>query len=342
MHSVSYNFYDVYKVRIDGLARYVVADINCKYLAFRHPRVESPDLLVEIGPFRPDLSHTALMENHYAIRPDYIYWKDRVKGLSFQVEVQGVESDKALIRFHADRRNRLRFPWVLFPDLVLHLYVLQPFLEYKLAERAIYLLHSAGVVKGDRGVLIAGRGGSFKTSFVMALLRQGYSLLGDDTVALSGGSLLPYPTFTNWLAFLVRNCESELLSLRDQFRLLVDLWPRQDPAPLNIAARAIPDTINLIYRCIVDRPQRRPVRSVEEAMASLRSNHELERLTYVSHKYVIGQFLDAYGYMFPKHFALTYWANWTSQVRQLVAASESQYLDIPMKWQATDVSYLLI
>lgn len=342
MDSISYNFYDVYRVRIDGLASYVVPDINCKYLAFRQPRIESPDLLVEIGPFQPDLSHTVLVEHRYAIRSDYIYWEDEVKGLRFQAEIQGVDSDKTLIRFHADWRNRLRFPWMLFPDLVLHLYLLQPFLEYKLAERGIYLLHSAGVVKDGKGILIAGRGGSFKTSFVMELLRQGYSLLGDDMVALSGGLLLPHPTCTNWLAFLTRSCESEYLRIRDQFRLLIDLWSRHEPAPLDIAAQATPGTINLIYRCVRNKPQPRPMHAKQEVVTSLRSNHELERSTYVSYKYVIGQFLDAYCHVFPDHFVHTYWANWAHRVQQLVAASKSQRLDIPMKWHVDNVPYLLV
>jgi|TARA_Y100000310_G_C20689571_1_gene821338 hypothetical protein len=341
MNSISYNFYNVYGVRIDGLKPYVVPDIH-KFLAFRAPRIELPDLLVEIGPFQPDLTNTVSVDHRYAIRRDYIYWKDKVKGRCFQAEIQGVDSDKTLIRFHADWRNRLNYPWMLFPDWTLNLYLLQPFLEYKLAERGIYFLHSGGVVKDGKGILIAGRGGSFKTSFVMELLRQGYSLLGDDLVALSGGLLLPHPIWINFLAFLTRNCESESLHIPGQFRLFVDLWFHQEPAPLDIATQAIPGTINLIYRCVQNKPQTRSMRAIEEIVSSLRSNNELERLTSVSYRYVIGQFLDAYGYVFPEHFLHTYWANWGHQVQQLVAASKSQRLDIPLKWHADNVSYLLV
>ena len=51
----------------------------------------------------------------------------------------------------------------------------------------LYHIHAAGLSIGGQGLLIAGATGAGKSTLTVALLRAGFSLLGDDTLFLSQG-----------------------------------------------------------------------------------------------------------------------------------------------------------
>lgn len=54
-----------------------------------------------------------------------------------------------------------------------------------LKREGLFMLHAAGLARGERALLITGASGAGKTTLTLALLRAGYGFLADDTVLLS-------------------------------------------------------------------------------------------------------------------------------------------------------------
>ena len=97
------------------------------------------------------------------------------------------------IKFLTPKTIYTKFPWMFFPDFVLHIYVLQPLIEMLLLRKGYMLVH-AGAVSGEgKAYLIAGRGGSHKTNFVMGLMKRGYNYISDDMVILNEKEVLSFP-----------------------------------------------------------------------------------------------------------------------------------------------------
>ena len=55
-----------------------------------------------------------------------------------------------------------------------------------LHDRGVQVVHAALVARGDRGVLLPGRGGAGKTTSALTCLLAGFRYLGDDYVGLEG------------------------------------------------------------------------------------------------------------------------------------------------------------
>jgi hypothetical protein len=73
----------------------------------------------------------------------------------------------------------------------------RPLFTLSLAEllkrHGVYFLHAAGVAHGSAAILLPGTSGSGKSTLSVALAQSGFGFLGDDTVFLTGESVLAFP-----------------------------------------------------------------------------------------------------------------------------------------------------
>lgn len=301
--------YDIHglRVRMTGLANACVPDINAKLHWFTVPEDGRPvDLEMAIGRFEPDLGGCMVLDRRYWARPGYLYLEEADKGLSWRAEIQGLDrvpGEPMRICFAHGPWNRRRQPWLLFPDLVAHLYVLWPVLECELAARGMYLVHAGGVERDGRATLIAGRGGVNKTAIVADLVHRGWQAMGDDFVLLArdgqaGAQVLAFPTSPRWFEFQLRHMEDEELMFVDKLRLFWFLHRRQET---NVAFSRRSRLGRLV---LVDQtegcaaPESSPL-DPAAAAARLALNCRMERVAYVGHGTVIGRFLEAYRYVMP-------------------------------------------
>ncbi len=292
------------RMRVTGLADAAVPDINTKLHAFGVPEDLRPaDLEVAIGPFEPEREGCLALDRRYWARPGYLYLEEGDKGMAWRAELAALEraaGEPLRLRYHLARGPRGLFR--LFPDLVMHLYVLWPVLECELAARGLWLVHAGAVERDGRARLIAGRGGVNKTAIVAALVRRGWRPMGDDFALLAsdgrgGARVRAFPTSPRWLAFHVERKADERYLLIDKLRLLRFLYRRRD-VPLTLATEARLEAVALVD---VEAGRTAPERTDAGPAAARRLalNCRMERTSYVGHGTVLGRFLEAYRYVVP-------------------------------------------
>jgi len=312
------------RLRMTGLTDAAVPDINTRLHWFEVPEDGGPaDLEVAVGPFEPDLAGCLALDRRYWARPGYLYVEEGDKGLSWRAEIDGLErgaGEPLRIRFAHGPWNRRRIPWLLFPDVILHLYILWPILECELAARGLYLVHAGAVERDGRALLVAGRGGVNKTAAVAELVRRGWRPMSDDFVLLGRGPagetrVHAFPTSPRWFEFQLRHMEREDLSLVDKLRLLRVLYRRRDVG-VEFVREARLEQVAVVHT-VEGRthPEATPL-APDAAAESLELNCRMERTSYVGLKFIIGRFLEAYPYVVPES---TYGREWEALGPALVA-----------------------
>lgn len=72
--------------------------------------------------------------------------------------------------------------------------LLEPIIYQKLLERGILFMHAAGVSQDGKAFVFPAEGGTGKTTLSMALMQNGYELMGDDLLMVdaNNGMVFPY------------------------------------------------------------------------------------------------------------------------------------------------------
>lgn len=109
---------------------------------------------------------------------------------SYAYTVRNLESDVVEIYFKRHWVDRIYMNAI---GVFLQAHILEPVMYYKLLGAGILLMHAGGVGNADAAYLFPAEGGTGKTTLSIALLEQGYSLLGDDLVLVDANSGIAYP-----------------------------------------------------------------------------------------------------------------------------------------------------
>lgn len=85
--------------------------------------------------------------------------------------------------------------------------ILEPIMYWKLLEMNVLFMHAGGVERDNQGYLLPAYGGTGKTTFSMALLNNGFRLLGDDLlfVVLDEAKVYPYARPMHIFTYNVNN-----------------------------------------------------------------------------------------------------------------------------------------
>ncbi len=330
---VQFDIHGLYKIEIQGLSRWALDDINLKYLHFRTENPSRPDLRVNVGPFSPDLKGCVNVDHQYHVRRNYIYFEERNRGLGFKVEIKGMEEDVTEINFQCNWANRLHFPWMLFHDAALHFYVLQPLLEYKLAQKGYFFLHAAGLHSPSRTLLICGRGASYKTTFCFRMLKRGYEFIGDDLILCSADRMLAFPTHSALFNFYRKNSlrSEDDLGFSNRVRLFFHLLRKPIDKIPAVSAGPPSDIFILHPRTDWAEPKAHALPQ-ETGFRKLELNNRMERSSFISTNYWIGNFMNAYTYVFPENPFASHWSRCQSIQRALLSSSRFHSLEICNRW----------
>ncbi len=336
----SYNIHEIFRFRIEKAPSLLIEDLNWKYSYFETPSVENPDLIVKIGKFRPNLTDCYCLDQKYYIKKNYIYFLDSDKRMSWEAEITGIEKPPLIIRFSPHWTIRLRFPWALFPYLILHQYVIDPLMEVKIQNQGFVFLHSGAVSRDGFAHLFAGRGGSYKTTYVMELVRRGYKLMSDDLTLIRDGMAYCLPTFQKWFSFNLKYLKTEEMGLFDRIRLFGYL-ARSKASSMEVIQSSRIKSLTLLLVANTDRPRIRTDLAPEDILRMAGLNHEMEKTSYVSFKYIIGNFLRAYEAVFPETKLSTEPLEYEKKLFQHLKGIALRVIEVPPKWDPQSLSCFL-
>lgn len=166
--------------------RPVLALLARTFSAFRAPRpaLGGPSLTVVLGPFEPDLKNRHLVDGAFHVAAGSVFRRYRHKLARWKFEVDGLEDAATRVRIEGNAFSYLVFPYESIHQMIL----------FKLGREGLVFLHALGVARDGRAGLIIGRSGVGKSLLGGKFLRDGYRLLGDDTVFLDGsGAVYGFP-----------------------------------------------------------------------------------------------------------------------------------------------------
>lgn len=341
MKSIYYNIHGWIKIKISPLSWHLIKPLNCPYSYFESEDHLDPDIDVKIEDFVPNLNGCYLLDHKYFIKKDFIYFEDNDKKLKWKVQIDGLEKDKLRIKYFPKKWIYVKYPWMFFPDLILHLYILHPLLEVRLFKMGFLILHAGAVHRNGKAYIIAGRGGAHKTNFVLELMKKGYDYISDDMIILAGKEVFSFPHSISLFDFFYRYHGRDEINFMKKIRLFMFL------------RKTYPSSFKVIDHCPIERltliipTNRSDVKIVDgldlfEILKMLFFNQMMERTSYVSHKTVIGKFFDAYRFIFPESKFFPEQKEWVNLLLENFGKIPFKVLEIPIKWQSHFIEKLLI
>jgi len=150
------------------------------------------DLTVEIGDFVPSKDDCLVLEDKYYIKDNYLYCQDHYKVLSWAIEWQGFEKDRPIT---------VKVSKNLIGSMAIGTRIIDCLIRYKMNAKGFPMIHSLGVAKDNRCVVLSGRSGVGKTNSLLNFLDRGYSVLGDNWIIVNDGNAYSFPLPLNIFVF---------------------------------------------------------------------------------------------------------------------------------------------
>jgi hypothetical protein len=131
----------------------------------------------------------------------------------FEHLVRGIDTDNVTVFFKKHWVDKLYMNAI---GVFVQCQVLEPIMYLKLLERNVLLMHAAGVADDEAGYLFPAYGGTGKTTTSMALLGEGFRLLGDDLliVDLEARTVHPYARPLHLFTYNVRHLHGASVPLK--------------------------------------------------------------------------------------------------------------------------------
>jgi len=164
-------------IRISSISKPLM-EMLTRGLAHIAPENASPDLTIRLwnGPKLPPINWDLIQSNGYrgySAPPFYFHFLEPIGALS------AVDTERG-IAYYAVRDLDVLPWWVSGSPLqtIFHVY---------LREKGMQLTHCAAIANKKSGILLAGKGGSGKSSTLLSCLEEGFDTLGEDYVLLGQG-----------------------------------------------------------------------------------------------------------------------------------------------------------
>lgn len=225
VQTLNYNIHNILKFKIVRDKGYGLRDlINLKFSFFEIDDVDEPDITLNIGKFTPSNKNCYLVDHKYYVKKGYFYCNDSEGKAKWEVEITGFEQGNTTINFNGKIAG---YKAIMNPDFIAQNLLLR-IIEYKLSRKGYFLVHSAGISKNNQAYVLAGRGGTFKTSLCMDFIRNaGFDFLGDDRVILHEDRIFSFPIGLNVFDFMCDHLPNEKSwTLSNKINFAKHLWDK--------------------------------------------------------------------------------------------------------------------
>ncbi len=217
---ISYNIHNIIKIELNRTKPFeLLRDLNLRYSYFEVEHVNNPDIILNLGPFKPHNENCVVIDHKYYIKNNYFYCKDSEKNAKWEIEIFGIDKGKMFVNFNERIFGIRRF---LAPNIVSQHFLLRTLMEWKLFQKGALMLHAGAVEKDGKAYLFTGRGGAFKTTLIMDLIREKIvNFIGDEYVIIYKGKILSFPVVLQEFLFRFEKLPTEKLRKERYFRDLL-------------------------------------------------------------------------------------------------------------------------
>jgi len=330
MKRVSLNIHNFLTIQINWKVPFGFMDqMNAPFGYFETERVEHPDIILDIGDFKPETRGCHILDHKTYIRREYIYCNEKTDGIRIKLEIRGIESFPTFVNAIIVKKGLGR---VFFPGLLVQNILLRPLVDFKLLQRGVLSLHGCALAGRQGGVVLLGRGGCFKTTVAMNLMRRGgFSLLGDDRVLVHKNVVYCYPLQAGIFNFRLSRCKTEDYRRFDRVRYVLSrLRCRKHPGP--IVDRA---PLHSVFCLVKHERIGASIRMVGKADVVRRSerSHQLENLVSPQLLGVstgkLYELFSAYAYVFPNSVVASYWGDHSDLLDHCLNGNEFFEICVP-------------
>lgn len=151
------------------------------------------------------------------VESDDIHHVKSFKGLfTYEYLIMDLKTDSVKIYFKDHTVSKI---YVNAVGVYLQAQIIEPVMYLKLLENNVLFMHAAGVAKNNKGYLMPAHGGTGKTTTCIALLNQGFQLLGDDLLLVDNdeGYVFPYPRPLHLFTYNIRNLQGANIPIKYWF-----------------------------------------------------------------------------------------------------------------------------
>ena len=190
----SYNIHGILRFKIINRSNFLnrlFGTVNLEYKNFETERVNDPDFTIYLGDFTPSNQECRILDNHYYVKEDYFYCRDSYKAARWGFEISGFESEDTKIRIYTNS----------FASMIISGFLIDPLINFKLAEKGCALVHGSCVSKDNHAYLFTAQGGGGKTSTALYAVERGFNFMGDNFTILDKGYALSFLSPLNIFSF---------------------------------------------------------------------------------------------------------------------------------------------
>lgn len=220
--TLNYSIHDVLRIQVKRSKKFdLMRGLDLELFPFRTLENETPDIIFNVGAFKPNNDCCFIVDHKYFVKENYFYCKDSSGKLNWEVEIFGIDKGKMIVNYNYNTKSIKS----IVSRFSVESFLLRPIIYEKLAEKGYFMIHSAGVSKNDEAYIFPSRGGAFKTSLVMDFVKRNkFNYLGDDRVILYKDQILSYPAHITLFNYIFNNKENESINLFDRFYFIKSLW----------------------------------------------------------------------------------------------------------------------
>lgn len=210
----NYNMHDIFKFSITSKSKRVLKYVDKTYSFFRAGTTDNADLEIFVGPFKPFLDNSKIINGKYYIKDNSIYCEDSYKLSKWKVWIKNIDKNTK-VYFDGDN---LFSHWFLLRD------VIEPIMRYKLTFKGFSFIHSSCVSDDDYAYIFSACKGVGKTSTAMNLIEKGLKLFSDDFTILSKeGVVYSFPCAIRLHGYNIDACPFLKNKLKSKDRLCISI-----------------------------------------------------------------------------------------------------------------------
>ena len=311
---------------------------------FKVDSIQNPDIIYKVGKFKPSNEDCYTVDHKYYVKDNYFYCKDGMNGLKWELEIQGFDKGEMIVNYNYSSSKLSKFISRFNFDTLF----LRPLIFFKLKDKGKIMIHGGGVSKKDKAYIFPGRGGVYKTSLIMNLIKKAdFSYLGDDWIILDESKIFNFPVHFPLFNFTYTEKRTEFLNYKDKMRFIISL----DKYKENKNGIKISNPCNLSSIIFMSRSNQNSDISIKKlelnnALDKLVENIKLEMMDdeIPLSGFSFGQYYNyicAYSYIFPDSKIANNWKTLKNELQDNLGDICIYEVEVPQNYNSQIVEEVL-